>query len=377
MLAHTSSKTPATVTLCVVPSWSRDRRCHIGCIGSAREGHGSLPSEPAEPVADRFCASEVRAAGRGSLYRPCRDDDQPTGSGGRRRTTVLALDIGGTKLAAAVDHRLGSDPVRGTTSDGRATTGRTCSPPSRPHARGRRPCRTASPTPWASGCGGPMEPGGDSVSPLNIPQWRGFPLRSRLGRRVRRRRRSSTTTRKALARAEGWLGAAQGRRDFLAMVVSTGVGGGIVLDGRAARRGARQRRPHRPRHRRPDRPAVCRAARVGAWRPRSRVDRSRRSTGRPASRPMPRDEALGRSSGRSCRGIGREPPRPPPGGRRRIGGARVRGAVLHRRPGRARPLGLPRLLTGNANRSVGLWRPRPAPRCRRRRRSDSRSRSGR
>jgi glucokinase len=36
---------------------------------------------------------------------------------------------------------------------------------------------------------------------------------------------------KALALAEGWLGAAVGRDNFLAMVVSTGVGGGIVLNG--------------------------------------------------------------------------------------------------------------------------------------------------
>jgi len=37
---------------------------------------------------------------------------------------------------------------------------------------------------------------------------------------------------KALALGEGWCGAAAGCRDFLAMVVSTGVGGGVVLDGR-------------------------------------------------------------------------------------------------------------------------------------------------
>ncbi len=37
---------------------------------------------------------------------------------------------------------------------------------------------------------------------------------------------------KALALGEGWLGAARGRTDYLAMVVSTGVGGGIVVDGR-------------------------------------------------------------------------------------------------------------------------------------------------
>ena len=37
---------------------------------------------------------------------------------------------------------------------------------------------------------------------------------------------------KALALAEGWTGAAAGHANYLAMVVSTGVGGGIVLDGR-------------------------------------------------------------------------------------------------------------------------------------------------
>jgi glucokinase len=37
---------------------------------------------------------------------------------------------------------------------------------------------------------------------------------------------------KALALGEGWRGAAAGEPNFIAMVVSTGVGGGIVLDGR-------------------------------------------------------------------------------------------------------------------------------------------------
>ena len=81
------------------------------------------------------------------------------------------------------------------------------------------------------GTGGPMTRGGVEVSPVNIPAWRSFPLHERL---------SATTglptfidnDAKALALAEGWLGAAQGVQNYLAMVVSTGVGGGIVLDGR-------------------------------------------------------------------------------------------------------------------------------------------------
>jgi glucokinase len=83
------------------------------------------------------------------------------------------------------------------------------------------------------GCGGPMAPGGIAVSPLNIHQWRDFPLRPRLeahlggGVPV-----AVDNDAKALALGEGWRGAARGVSDFVAMVVSTGVGGGIVLDGR-------------------------------------------------------------------------------------------------------------------------------------------------
>lgn len=80
------------------------------------------------------------------------------------------------------------------------------------------------------GSAGPITANVETISPLNIPQWRGFELRQRL----------ETLTglpvfgdgdAKALALAEGWLGAARGVDNFMAMVVSTGVGGGIVLNG--------------------------------------------------------------------------------------------------------------------------------------------------
>ena len=76
-----------------------------------------------------------------------------------------------------------------------------------------------------------MTPGGEAVSPLNIPAWRGFPLRERLVADLALPVHIDNDA-KALALGEGWVGAARGERDFLAMVVSTGVGGGIVLDGR-------------------------------------------------------------------------------------------------------------------------------------------------
>jgi glucokinase len=82
-----------------------------------------------------------------------------------------------------------------------------------------------------AGCGGPMSPGGEEVSPLNIPAWRAFPLRHRLGELTTLPTFVDNDA-KALALGEGWVGAAKRCDDFIAMVVSTGVGGGIVLDGR-------------------------------------------------------------------------------------------------------------------------------------------------
>lgn len=76
-----------------------------------------------------------------------------------------------------------------------------------------------------------MSPGGELVSPLNIPGWRDFPLRARLAAHTGLPTAVDNDA-KALALGEGWLGAARGASDYLAMVVSTGVGGGIVLDGR-------------------------------------------------------------------------------------------------------------------------------------------------
>ncbi|MGK2929332.1 MAG: ROK family protein [Acidimicrobiales bacterium] len=81
------------------------------------------------------------------------------------------------------------------------------------------------------GCGGPMTEGGATVSPLNIPAWRAFPLRDRLERHLGLAVHIDNDA-KALALGEGWRGAARGVSDYLAMVVSTGVGAGIVSGGR-------------------------------------------------------------------------------------------------------------------------------------------------
>jgi glucokinase len=81
------------------------------------------------------------------------------------------------------------------------------------------------------GCGGPTSSHNEFVSPLNIPGWRSFPLRARLAAHTGLEVHVDNDA-KALALGEGWCGAAVGRSCYLSMVVSTGVGAGIVLDGR-------------------------------------------------------------------------------------------------------------------------------------------------
>jgi glucokinase len=141
---------------------------------------------------------------------------------------VLAVDVGGTKLAVGrVDAggRL-SDRVAAPTP-GRGAAEALWDVLAGLVAEVRRGDEAAC----GVGSGGPMTSGGEAVSPLNIPAWRGFPLRGRLAGLTGLPTFVDNDA-KALALGEGWAGAARGERDYIAMVVSTGVGGGIVVDGR-------------------------------------------------------------------------------------------------------------------------------------------------
>lgn len=141
---------------------------------------------------------------------------------------VLAVDIGGTKMAAAI---VGDD---GTVwaGGGVVATPATDEPAviwDALAALVSRVVGSGDATVCGVGCGGPMD--AETVSPLNIPGWRGFPLRDRL-RALTGLDVFVDNDAKALALAEGWIGAARDEPNFVALVVSTGVGGGIVLNGR-------------------------------------------------------------------------------------------------------------------------------------------------
>jgi glucokinase len=144
---------------------------------------------------------------------------------------VLAIDIGGTKMACAVIDAAG-DVL---SSDRFATP--TSSEPEVLFAALEQTCRTlilrhskAEVMAVGVGCGGPMRYPSGVVSPLNIPAWREFPLRDRL---INAFELPTTVDNdaKALAVGERWRGAGHGSDNMLGMVVSTGVGGGIILDG--------------------------------------------------------------------------------------------------------------------------------------------------
>lgn len=85
------------------------------------------------------------------------------------------------------------------------------------------------------GCGigssGPITENAELVSPLNLIAWRDFPLAARLRELLGVGVAGDLDT-KALALGEGWRGAAREWDNYLAMVVSTGIGGGLVVDGR-------------------------------------------------------------------------------------------------------------------------------------------------
>jgi glucokinase len=144
---------------------------------------------------------------------------------------VLAIDIGGTKLAAAVvaadgtvvqRHQVATRPTEAGSGD---ELWATLSDLTDQVLGGVQPSGVGV------GCGGPMTWVAGEVSPLNIPAWRDYPLRSRLAAKYPGASVRLHNDAIAMAVGEHWRGAGRGASAFLGVVVSTGVGGGLVLDG--------------------------------------------------------------------------------------------------------------------------------------------------
>jgi glucokinase len=150
---------------------------------------------------------------------------------GKERMLTLALDIGGTKIAAGLVDQSGT-LVQAATQPTPKNHGA-----EEVWALTHRMIADAIQTAGGGVCAvgiasaGPIDLATGTVSPINIPSWRGFPLRDRVAAAV-----PGVPVRLAgdgvcMALGEHWRGAGRGVDFLLGMVVSTGVGGGLVLDG--------------------------------------------------------------------------------------------------------------------------------------------------
>lgn len=163
---------------------------------------------------------------------PCGDapeDDRASGGPGE---LIAALDVGGTKIAGALvdaDGRLTARSLRPTPAkeDGQTVMNAAeqvladlVTSPGWPRVRA-----------VGIGSAGPVDAAVGTVSPVNVPGWRDFPLVARVAAVTGEVPVVLTGDGVAMAAAEHWLGAARGFDNALCMVVSTGVGAGLVLDG--------------------------------------------------------------------------------------------------------------------------------------------------
>ncbi|MET0812861.1 MAG: ROK family protein, partial [Microbacterium sp.] len=152
-----------------------------------------------------------------------------------RRSLALAVDLGGTKVEAALVTADG-EVIEGSVF--RAPTGRANALEAIGDA-----VRTVTESARAAlrpgdgllgvgiGSAGPVDLSTGSVSPLNLPLAAGLPIVAIVESVVPDAPVRLALDGTCIALAEHGFGAARGARNALAMVVSTGIGGGLIIDG--------------------------------------------------------------------------------------------------------------------------------------------------
>jgi len=157
---------------------------------------------------------------------------------------ALAIDFGGTKVEAALVDAAGQilDHSRHRHPTGRdASSDELAAAVVDVAARALAALLPGEPLIGAGiGSAGPIDHAKGTVSPVNVPAWRGFALRdlvrSVLSDQVADQVADPTvvlaTDGLAITLAEHWVGAGKGVANMMGMVISTGVGGGLILGGR-------------------------------------------------------------------------------------------------------------------------------------------------
>ncbi|WP_344780276.1 ROK family protein [Microbacterium kribbense] len=152
---------------------------------------------------------------------------------------ALAVDLGGTKIEAALVDS-GGAVLPG--SRARRPTGARLTPDLLQATLiqvVRQSVRNAPRPVQAIGVGsaGPVDRAAGTIFPVNLPGVSGFALRDAVAEAARWAELGDVDVRLGhdggcLALAESWVGATQGAAASMSIVVSTGIGGGLVLDGR-------------------------------------------------------------------------------------------------------------------------------------------------
>lgn len=148
---------------------------------------------------------------------------------------ALALDVGGTKAEAALVDATGTVLPA---SRFRAPTGKNSTSLELAAAVDLVVSSAHAALPLGSsligagvGSAGPVYEAEGQVSPLNLAVWRRYPLRDQVTALLPNTPVTLRMDGIAIALAEHWVGAARGYDNVMGMIVSTGIGGGLILHG--------------------------------------------------------------------------------------------------------------------------------------------------
>lgn len=152
-------------------------------------------------------------------------------------TLALALDLGGTKVEAGLVADDGTiipgSRTRVATGAAAASDGTVLE-----RALGEVIARCRALPEWSdvTACGigsaGPIDIAAGTIAPINLPAVHGMPIVDIVSRESGLEQVTLRLDGTCIALAEAWLGAARDVDNAIVFVVSTGVGGGIISDGR-------------------------------------------------------------------------------------------------------------------------------------------------
>ena len=148
---------------------------------------------------------------------------------------AIAIDLGGTKVEAALVNPRGEVLP---SSRFRAPTGAESSSDELAASVDEVIAKLLATVPSGAnligagiGSAGPINEADGRVSPLNLPVWRDYPLRDQVAAALPNIPVSLRMDGICIALAEHWVGAGRGYDNVMGMIVSTGIGGGLILHG--------------------------------------------------------------------------------------------------------------------------------------------------